>query len=517
MQLERAGVPTLVFVTDAFVPLAESVADSLSLAPEHLRMHVLPHPVATAETEEAAAAVRAGAQALEEEIFAQPSVAPRSPSPRRRTRVEHNGGEEEIVDDLRRRGWIDGLPIVLPTGERVERMLGAHAASPQEVVGPVPPSGGLLTLEALAANAVMAGCDPSYFPFVVAAARAIVDPRFNLLGVNTTTNAATPLLIACGPFAREVGIEGGNDVLSSYHRANVTIGRAIRLTMINVGDCRPGGGDMATQGQAAKVGTCITENVDASPWEPLHVELGCAPEESALAAVAITGQLNVLDFGSRSAAGLLHVLANTIATPGLQNAQIGGGPVLLLGIEHARMLASAGMSKANVKQWLFEHARVPLSEFGSDTVDDVLRIRRPAAWASTTTNPSELIPVADAWTDFTILVAGGAGSHSVLMPTFLAPRPVLVPIEGGKGAALRELRDALAAIRQGLQADGADLELEDVAAGTLRVRLLLGDETCADCIVDKPLLEAVIQRAVAARDPSIVAVELDDPRPPRVR
>lgn len=430
MQLERAGIPTLTFVTDAFVPLAQTVAESLSLRPSSLRMHVVPHSLATAEPDEAAHAIRAAVPELEAAIFTSDQAVTRRPPPQQRARITHLGNEKEIVDDLRRKGLIDGLPVVLPTEGRVEQMLGALAPFASEIIGPVPPSGALLTVEALAANAVMAGCDPSYFPFVVAAARAVVDPAFNLLGVNTTTNAATPLLIAGGPLAREIGIEGGNDVLGSYHRPNITIGRAIRLMMINVGDCRPGDGDMATHGQSAKVGACIAENVEESPWEPLYVELGCRPEESAVAAVAVTGQLNLLDFGSRSAGALLRVLAYTIATPGLQNAQIGAGPLLLLGIEHANMLAAAGMSKADVKRWLFENARVPLSEFGSDNVKDVLYIRRPQ-WASPASDPDKGIPVADTWIDFTIIVAGGPGSHSVLMPTFLAPRPVVVPLEGG--------------------------------------------------------------------------------------
>jgi hypothetical protein len=142
----------------------------------------------------------------------------------------------------------------------------------------------------------------------------------------------------------------------------------------------------------------------------------------------VTAQFNLLDFASRNPEDLLKMLAHTIATPGMQNVQIGDGPVILLGPEHANMLASAGLTKADVKRWLFEHARVPLSQFGHDTVQDVLRPRRPQ-WAVSPNDPQSTVPIADAVSDITILVAGAAGAHSVLMPTFLGPRPVMVRVQ----------------------------------------------------------------------------------------
>lgn len=431
--MERAGIPTLTFVTDAFVPLARRVADSLDLPIPSLRIQVLPHAIATAEKYSAGEAMSQYQAQVEQAIFERLGAAEMVDAQQGTVdagglpveRIEHSGTEEEAEELYRGRGWLDGLPVVLPTEARVERMLGSLASRRHAVLGRVPPKGTLLTLESLAVNAVLAGCKPAYFPVVVAAARAILKPAFNLLGVNTTTNAAAPLLIAGGPIAKQVGIQGGNDVFGSFHRPNITIGRAIRLVMIAAGDCRPEDGDMATQGQGMKVGTCITEN--ASPWEPLQVELGCAPDESTVTAISVTAQFNLLDFGSRNADDLLHMIARTIAVPGLQNAQLGAGPVIVFGIEHARILADAGLSKADVKRRLFEEARVPLAAFGKDTVDDILKKRRPQ-WVSAEKNPSGMVPMADAAGDFTLLVAGGEGSHSVLMPTFLAPRPVLVKV-----------------------------------------------------------------------------------------
>ena len=432
MQIEKAGVPTLTFVTDVFVPLAERVSASLDLPLPLLRTQVLPHSISNEERTAAYETMAQFQSDIERAIFA-PFAADSAVSTGIAAgaesapleRIEIAGDEEAVADHYRSQGWLDGLPIVPPTVARVERMLGPLASQRLRVLGKVPPKGRPLTLESLAVCAVLAGCAPAYFPVVVAAARAMLRPEFNLLGINTTTNAAAPLLVANGPIAAAIGIQGGNDVFGAFHRPNITIGRALRLMMIAVGDCRPGDGDMATQGQGLKAGICITEST--SPWEHLHVELGCRADESTVTALSVTAQFNLLDFASRNADDLIGMIARTIATPGMQNAQLGYGPAILFGIEHARILAAAGLTKADIKRRLFEEARLPLSAFSPETVDDVLKVRRPQ-WGFADRNPSGMVPMADAPGDFTILVAGGEGQHSVLMPTFLAPRPVLVKV-----------------------------------------------------------------------------------------
>ena len=412
--------------------LAERVAAGYHLPLPSLRVQVVPHAISNVTKAVAAEMMARFQTSVKEAIFAKLEDNIASTVAQADVlmgaalqHIEHDGDEETAAELYRSRGWLDGLPIVLPTAARVERMLGALAPQRLRVFGHVAPKGAVLTLESLAVNAVMAGCAPAYFPAVVAAARSVLDPRFNLLTTSTTTNAASPLFIACGPIAGQIGIQGGNDLLGSYHRANITIGRAIRLVMIAVGEARPNDGDMATQGHGAKVGVCITES--ESPWEPLHVELGCDASESAIVALSACAQFNILDFGSRNADDLLDTVARTMAVPGLQNAQTSGGPIILFGIEHARILANAGLSKADVKRRLFEQARIPISSFGRDTVEDIIKVRRPQ-WGLAERNPSRMIPVADEIDEITILVGGGEGQHSVLMPTFHTPRPVLAKV-----------------------------------------------------------------------------------------
>lgn len=416
--MERRGVPTLTFITDVFAGLAAQVATGLeSQLPAHI---VVSHAIATAPPETVALTIAVAGPRIRAAVFddvtidrPNGSARPARPIATAVERLEHGGDDEEAMDMYRQRGWSDGLPIVLPTEDRVEAMLGTYSGERHQVLGYVAPSGAPLSLEALATVAVMAGCDRSYFPTVVAALEAILMPKFNLLRLQTTTSAGAPMLIVGGPGVADLGINSGGDVLGSYYRANITIGRAVRLAMIGVGGARPQLGDMSTLGQSAKVGLCIAEDIADSPWEPLHVSAGFAAQDNVVSAIGICGQMNINDFTSKTAEGLLRTMAGTIAVPGLYNVQIGGGPLVLLGPDHARLLSSAGLSRRDLQEWLFEHARVPASAF-ADGMIEAISARRPALRSGADLERG--IPIADDPASIVILVAGGSGSHSVLMP-----------------------------------------------------------------------------------------------------
>jgi hypothetical protein len=403
-----------------FLPLAAQVATGLGAS--SLTRVTVPHSIASADpqaveeliagiADDVSAAVFDGALAQSHEGKRAGSVS-NTASPVQR--LEAAGDDEATMHLYRIRGWADGLPIVLPTESRVETMLGPYAPHRLLVLGQMPPSGAFVTLESLAVAAVMAGCAPSYFPVVVAGMKAMLTPEFNLLRLQTTTSAGTPMLIVSGPMSRTLGINSGADVLGAYFRPNITIGRAIRLAMIGIGGASPLRGDMSTLGQSAKVGLCVAENIDTSPFEALHVDAGFAPEDTVVGVIGVSGQMNVNDFVSRTASDLLRTISRTIAVPGLYNVQIGGGPLLLLGPEHATILAAAGFGRAELQRWLFEHARVPIDAF-SDELIVAMRARRPGL--SIDGGIAGAVPIADDPTDIVVLVAGGSGSHSVFMPT----------------------------------------------------------------------------------------------------
>jgi hypothetical protein len=261
---------------------------------------------------------------------------------------------------------------------------------------------------------------------IVAALQALADPRFNLKAVQTTTHPCTPLIIVNGPIARRLGVNGGANALGQGARANAVIGRAVRLTLQNIGGGTPGQGDRATHGHAGKFSYCLAENEQASPWDSLAVERGFAPGESCVTVCGSEAPHNVNDHGSTSAEHLLLALAGTAATPGNNNIYLGGEPLVLLGPEHAATLAASGWSKRDFKRAFWERARVRLDAVSPENlarfaIIDPERFRaRP---------PDTLVALAPTAEDVMVVVAGGPGKHSAIVPTFGATRSVTLRIE----------------------------------------------------------------------------------------
>ncbi len=260
-------------------------------------------------------------------------------------------------------GFSPFLPVVPPTAERVDTFLAAIPHPPDRVVGLVPPCYGLATIEKIAANAVMAGCRPEHMEVVLPVIRAACDERFNLHGIQATTHSATPLIILSGPAAKRLGFASGAGVFGNVARANSSVGRTLQLVMVNLGGALPGGIDMSALGGPGRFSYCVAENHDASPWEPLHVELGFAPEESTVTLFAAGGLTEVSEHTARTGAGVLRTIAATLSMIwswrrcGRVDAQV------VLCPEHAATLSSDGFTKSDVRDFLFEHTGVPLRAF----------------------------------------------------------------------------------------------------------------------------------------------------------
>ena len=309
-------------------------------------------------------------------------------------------------------GWTDGLPIVPPTERRVHELLKQTARDPREVVGILPPRQGEATIEKIAANAVMAGCRPEYFPVVLAAIEALADPLFNLDSVQATTHPVATLVIVNGPIVRALGIQAGYNSYGQGFRANVTIGRAVRLTLMNVGGGLPGSGDRATQGTPAKIAYCVAENEAESPWEPLHVEAGLPRGTSTVTVFGAEAPHNIQDHYSNTARGVLLTVAGAMAQAGSNNLLGRGWPLLSLGPEHAATIAKEGYSKQQVKEFLFEHARFPFARLGRE-----YQRQQVERW-KVVESPDTMVPIVERPEDITIIVTGGAGKHSSWQPTF---------------------------------------------------------------------------------------------------
>jgi hypothetical protein len=321
---------------------------------------------------------------------------------------------DAFQDEMDRRGWGDGLPLIPPTPERVDAFVRATGRPASDVVAALPPAWAEATVEKVAVNAVMAGCRPEHLPVVLAAIRAAAAEPFNLYAVQTTTHPCAVLVVVSGPIAAELGMNAGYGAFGPGNRANATIGRAVRLVLMNVGGARPGTLDRATQGTPAKYTYCVAENDAASPWEPLRVALGYGAGDSVVTVVAGEGPHNVNDHGSTTAASLLRQITGTLASPGSNNAYMQGDSFLFLGPEHARQLAAEGLDRAAVQRLVFEGARIPRERFGPGQlarIEEVLsagqkEMAREALWIGA--GPE----------DVRVLVVGGDGRHSCWVPTF---------------------------------------------------------------------------------------------------
>lgn len=319
-------------------------------------------------------------------------------------------------DPLWQEGWADGLPVVPPTRHRVEEMLSATSRNAQDVLGLVAPNDGAATVEKVAINAVMAGCLPKCFPVVMAAVEAAADPAFNLNGVQATTHNAAPLIVVSGPVAREIGMNAEGNCFGQGNRANATIGRALRLILLNVGGGYPHTVDKSTFGHPGKYTYCIAENDVENPWEPLHLNRGITASESAVTVLACEAPHSVSDHVSADGRGILTTIADSLATMGSNNMYAMGEAIVVAGPEHASTLREDGWDRRSVQEFVYEKARRSIRELsrGGMFSPEFRRAYWPR-WIDET-DPDEMVPVVRSPSDILLTIAGGTGKFSLVIP-----------------------------------------------------------------------------------------------------
>lgn len=321
---------------------------------------------------------------------------------------------DAINDYFYKQSWTDGLPIVPPTVERVEAMLnGMPWRSPDHVVAVLPPGNGRASLQKIAINAVMAGCLPTYLSVLVAAIEAVTEPSYGLAHRQTTTHAGAPLMIVNGPVVGEIGLNFGNGVFGPGWRANATIGRALRLILINIGGAIPGNVDFCQHGHPGKYTYCIAEHEKANPWQPLHVERHFSADESVVTVINAEAPHSMTENVQTKPIEIVRTFAQTMATLGGNNIYSQGHPVLVLGPEHAEQIAAAGWTKQDLKMALFERARQPWG-----LVRDRGKSKGPdfPVWIDQNDDDAA-VPIVGQPDNLIVIVAGGAGGKSMWCPT----------------------------------------------------------------------------------------------------
>lgn len=336
------------------------------------------------------------------------------------------------------KGLTDGLPIIPPTENRVKEMLRYTDRDPEELIALVAPKWGRATVEKIAINAVMAGCLPEYMPIIITAVDAMSEKKFNLYGIQATQNIVAPLAIINGPMVKELDINYGHNTFGQGWRANATIGRAIRLILVNIGGGIPGVLDMACHGQPGKYTYCIAENEDENPWNPLHVERGFGVDETTVTMISATAPSFIRSHGATNALELLTALAKGMSAEQNNNVYFRGEPLLVLAPATAYGIASEGYSKEDVKKYLFENARVKLDWMPKGFIE-ILRKNKSRYFLGGSI--PETLPIADKPEEFVVIVAGGWGSGSCLFISSFQSRSVTKAVKFKDNKSVYSIRD----------------------------------------------------------------------------
>ncbi|HEY1517348.1 MAG TPA: redoxin domain-containing protein [Solirubrobacteraceae bacterium] len=315
-----------------------------------------------------------------------------------------DGAGYDEHEEMFERGWTDGLPVIPPTPSRVEAMLAGR--DPSELLGEMAPAMARVTLERVAACAVLAGCRPEYFRVVVAAVEAVLEPAFNVGGQAVTTQPAGQVVVINGPVRDAIGLNGSVGALGPGWRANMTIGRALRLVVSLTGGGFPGRLDRSTLGNPGKIGLCFAEDEEVSSWEPLHVERGFSPSSSVVTVFGADAPLSISDHRSTGPEELAHVLGWAAASTWSPNWwPLGGLSLFVICPEHAHSFAQWGWSKQRVREEMFNAVSRPARElrWGETT---------PFVGTAADDEPIRKWSTPD---DIVIVVAGGeAGRYSAV-------------------------------------------------------------------------------------------------------
>lgn len=445
VELERRGVPTVIFTAEAFVEDARRSAATFGLP--GLPLAVVPAPF----TNQPAEAIHRMAEAAFGDVVAgltRPvpvGAPPAVPAPEERLRFAGSDALEaweRMNQEFLRQGWGDGFPLVPPTPRAVEAVLRGTRRPADQVVAVLEPGFGLATVEKLAVNAVMAGCRPEHLPLLIAAVECLAEPRMYLRNKAMSTGPHAPLVLVNGPAGRAAGLTGGMCALGpgAPAAANTALGRAVRLVMLNVGHTYPGVADMDTIGSPLKYSLCCAENEAESPWEPYHAARGLPRDASAVTVQFVYGICELHDFRSTRPEDLVAVFA-TAAT---NVAQVGTGlwligrradpryrteerehNFLFVCPEHARLFARAGWGREEVARALHRAARVPFRTLMLNKEPRAFELAHPElAWLGD--HPDLPLPVVEDPACFDLAVVGGAAGRGAYF--YGAGEPVTRPV-----------------------------------------------------------------------------------------
>lgn len=323
----------------------------------------------------------------------------------------------EANDLFQRQGWTDGLPVVPPTEALVRRFLAAARRAPGDAVAVEPVRRRRITAEKVAIAAVMAGCAPDAMPVVMAAVDAMCAPEFGLHGCTASTGGSAPLVVVNGPVRRALGMHATHNALANGSRANATIGRSLRLLILNVLGGRPGRLDRSTLGHPGKFTFCVAEDEEGSPWLPLATERGVAAGASAVTVLAAESPHQVMNEWTRDPREILETYAAAIRSNMLTYSIWAGNYAVVIAPQHREAIAAAGWTKRDIRQFVFERARVTRRQW-RDVGKAAVAARRDEDGVYTALRTPD---------DLLVIAAGGpAGGFGAVVPPWYGAKSLAV-------------------------------------------------------------------------------------------
>jgi hypothetical protein len=332
----------------------------------------------------------------------------------------------EVADDFdanelyQKNGWTDGLPIVAPTESRVREFVAAASLSPAAVVGVEPVRRRRITAEKIAIAAVMAGCLPEYMPVVVAIVKAMCEPQYGLHGSSASTGGSAPFIVVNGPVRTSLGMNATHNVFANGSRANASIGRSIRLFILNVLGGIPGQLDRSTLGHPGKFSFCVAEDEEDSAWTPLSVERGIPPGQSAITVMAVESPHQIMNEWTHDPREILDTYAAAVRANMLTYSIWEGNYAIVVPKQHRQIFNAAGWSKQQIREYLYETCRVARREWrtvGKAAVagrKDEERIYRALR------TPDDLLVVA---------AGGPAGGFGAIVPPWYGQKSLAVTMQ----------------------------------------------------------------------------------------
>jgi len=322
----------------------------------------------------------------------------------------------EAIERCYELGWTDGLPVVPPTVDRVNQFIESSKRASLDVVGQIPERRRDITVGKVAANAAMAGCLPEYMPVLLASVEAMLDPMFNLVGPSSSMGGSAILSIVNGPVAQEIGLNSRNNLFGPGNRANATIGRAVRLVLMNACAAIPGLFDRSVIGHPGKYTYCVAEADTETHWTPLHVERGFSPGQSTVTVFAGESPRQVRAIGKPEA--ILYALADVASSLGSNMSTSGSVGDTDVGVRQGQIVVTVAGNSSLWKDWTKEQVRAYLHANIRRSVAD-LKNAQVLAGDVEAGDAESFLPLIPEPEDILLIFAGGEESNmSSVIPSW---------------------------------------------------------------------------------------------------